>query len=65
MTGAKEAQKIRVMDRIPYIYYLIEFQKDKDKDILALLDSRSEVKAMTPAYIAQLGLRVQKTNVNA
>ena len=43
----------------------MQFRKDKDKDILALLDSESNVNAMTPVYAAQLGLKVQKTNVGA
>ena len=43
----------------------MQFQKDKGKDVLALLDSRRKVNVMTLAYVAQLGLKVQKANVNA
>ena len=43
----------------------MQFQKDKGKDILALFNSESEVNAITLTYTAQLGLKVQKTNVNA
>ena len=63
MTGAKQGQKVRVLDRVFYICYLMQFGKDKNKDVLALLDSGSEVNAMSPAYMAGLDLKVQKTNV--
>ena len=43
----------------------MQFQKSKDKDVLALFDSGSEVNAITPAYAIQLGLKVQNTNVSA
>ena len=36
---------------------------DKKKYVLALFDSESEVNAMTSAYTAELGLKVQSTNV--
>ena len=42
----------------------MQFQKDKDKDVLSLLNYGSKVNAMTLAYAAQLGLKVQKTNIN-
>ena len=56
---------MRVVDRVPCICYLVQFRKDKGKDILALLDSGSKVNAMTPAYVAYLGLKVRVTNVGA
>ena len=43
----------------------MQFQKDKGKDFLALLKFKSKVNAMTPAYTAQLDLKVQKINVSA
>ena len=65
MIGAnKEALKVRVLDRVPYIYYPVQFRKDKDKDVLALLDSRSKVNAMTPTYTAHLDLKVRMTDVD-
>ena len=64
MTGAsKEAPKMRVLDRVSCICYPVYFRKDKSKDVLALLNSRSEVNAMTPAYVAHLGLKVRMINV--
>ena len=56
---------MRVLDRVPCICYPIQFCKDKGKDVLALLNSRSKVNAMIPAYAAHLGLKVRVTNVGA
>ena len=64
MTGAStEAPKVRVLERVPYICYLVQFRKDKGKNVLVLLDSGREVNAMTLAYVAHLGLKVKVTNV--
>ena len=64
MTGAsREAPKVRVLDRVFCICYPIQFRKDKSKDVLALLDFKSEVNAMTLVYAAHLGLKVRVTNV--
>ena len=41
----------------------MQFQKDKNKDVLALLDFRIKINAITLAYTIQLGLKVWKTNV--
>ena len=49
VTDAKEALKIRVLEQVPHICYPVQFRKDKSKYILALLDSKSKVNAMTPA----------------
>ena len=56
---------MRVLNRVLCICYLVQFQKDKNKDVLALLDFRSKVNAMTLVYMAQLGLKMQKTDVAA
>ena len=61
--ASKEAPKIRVLDKISCICYLVQFCKDKGKDVLAFLDSGSEVNTMTPAYAAHLGLKVRVTDV--
>ena len=66
VTGAsRKATKIRVLDRVFCICYSVQFRKDKGKDILALLDSGSEVNAMTLAYAAHLGLKVRVINDDA
>ena len=61
---SKEAQEVRVLDKISCICYPIQFQKNKNKNILALLDFGSMVNAMTLAYIAKLGLKMQKSNID-
>ena len=63
VTTNKETQKMRVLNRVLFICYLVQCQKDKGKDVLTLLNSRSKVNAMTLAYMAQLGLKMQKINV--
>ena len=66
MTGAStEALKIRILDKVPCICYPIQFYKDKNKDVLALLNFESEVNALTLAYAAHLGLKVRVTNIGA
>ena len=65
VTGAKKAPKMRVLDQVSCICYRVQFQKDKGRDVLALFDSESKINAMTLAYAAQLGLKVQKTNISA
>ena len=49
---------------IPCIHYPMQFRKD-DSKTRALLDSGSEVNAMSPAYAKKLGLQVRKTDVGA
>ena len=64
--GANKKAPEVVLDRAPYIYYLLQFQKDKKSAIIwALIDSGSEINAMTPAYAKQLGFRIRKTDVEA
>ena len=65
VTGAKKAPKVRVLDKIPCIHYPVKFCSDKNKDVLALLDSGSKVNTMTPAYAAYLGLKVRVINIGA
>ena len=57
------------LERVPYIRYSVRFRrkndKDKDKDVRALIDSSSEVNAMYSAYDTKLGLRARKIDVGA
>ena len=64
MNGAKEAPKVRILDRNRCICYPVQFWKDKNRNVLDLLDSDSKVNAMTLVYVAQLGLKVWKIDVN-
>lgn len=55
--------KETTLERIPYIHYSVQFQKDKTSEVQALINSGSEVNAMSPAYAKKLGLWIQKTDV--
>ena len=59
-----------VLKRVPCIHYPVRFQEDSGQEgqqqqVRALLDSGSEVNAMSPAYAERLGLKTWKTNVGA
>ena len=54
-----------ILDRVLCIYYPVQFGKDKEATIWALMDLGSKVNAMTLAFAKQLGLQVQKTDVKA
>ena len=62
--GANKKASKAILDWVPCIHYSIQFCKDKET-IRALIDSGSEVNAMTPANAKKLDLRTQKTNVRA
>lgn len=55
---SKEDNVIR--DWISCIFYLIQFKKNK---VQALINFRSEVNIITPAYVLELGLKICRTNV--
>ncbi len=58
MTDKKTEEEL---EWVPYLRYSIPF-KDQTG---ALLDSGSEVNAMSQAFAQQLGLKIRKTNVRA
>ena len=62
-----DINKKTTLKQVPYIWYLIWFcrnnNKDEDKDIRALIDPGSEVNAMHPAYAIKLGLYARKIDV--
>ncbi len=58
MTDKKTEEKL---ERVPYIWYPVTF-KDQTE---ALLDSGSEVNAMSLAFAQQLGLKIRNPNVRA
>ena len=60
----QEEKKV-ILDRVQCIHYQVRFQKDKQATIQALINSGSEVNAMTPAYAKQLGTQTRKTDVGA
>lgn len=53
-----------LLERVPCIYYLLCFRKDKS-NIENLIDSSSEVNTITLAYAKKLGLQTQKMDVSA
>lgn len=53
-----------LLKRVFYIHYPMCFKKDQTK-IQVMIDSRSKVNSMTPAYVAKLGFKVRLTNIGA
>lgn len=51
-----------VLKKIPYIYYLIQFQKEQ---VIALFDNGSKVNTINSEFAQKLGLYIQKTGVEA
>ena len=56
------SQEDVVLDWVPCICYPIWFKKN---EVQALIDSSSEINAMTLEYTLKLGLKVRPTNVGA
>ena len=54
-----------ILDWLPCIYYQVQFRKDKKATIQALIDLGSKVNAITLADTKQIGLQVQKTDIEA
>lgn len=52
------------LERVSCIYYPVQFKKDQTK-VRALIDSSSEVNAMTPTYTKKLGLQIRKIDIGA
>ena len=55
--ASKKAQEV-ILDKVPCIHYLVQFQKDKKATIQALINLNSKANKMTPAYAKQLGLQI-------
>ena len=53
-----------VLKRVCCIHYPVRFQEGQEQ-VRALLDSGSEVNAMSSAYTEKLGFKTRKTNVRA
>ena len=52
-----ETNKEVTLERVPCIYYPLRFRKNTE-GVRALVDSGSEVNAITPTYTAKLGFKV-------
>ena len=61
VTGARE----KALERVPCIHYLVQFKDTDRAPVQALIDSGSEVNAIYPSFIKQLGLSIRPTNVRA
>ena len=59
---SKKTEKVKLLDRVFSIYYPVKFQNDKGKDVLAFLNFKNKINAITLAYIVQLGFKVRKTD---
>lgn len=64
ITGISMEDTLRLLEKVLYMHYPLCLQKDLQKT-RALIDSCIKVNAMTPAYTSNLGLKVQKTNIEA
>lgn len=53
------------LQKIFCIRYPVQFQGGQVHKVKVLIDSGSMVNAMTPAYVTQLDLTIQKTNIGA
>lgn len=63
LVTASLGASIGLLEHVSYIWYLVQFQESQS--IRALIDSQSEINAMTLAYVAKLDLTSQKINVGA
>ena len=52
------------LKQVPYIHYPLHFCKD-NADVRTLIDSSSEVNAISPVYASKLGLNVYHTDIGA
>ena len=52
----------RALDQVPCIHYPVQFKMNK---VRALINSSSEVNAITLGYTLKLGLKARHTNVGA
>ena len=61
-SSVTETNKEVTLERMPCIHYPLRFRKGTTS-VRALVDSGSEVNAMTSAYAAKLGFKVRKTDI--
>ncbi len=62
-TSTTDKKTEKELERVLCIWYSVTY-KDQDQTE-TLLDSGSEVNAMSQAFAQQLGLKIRKTNVGA
>ena len=64
VTNTKKTQKV-ILDRVSYIYFSVQVQKDKEAIIQAPIYSGSKVNTIILAYAKRLGFWVWKLDVGA
>ena len=64
MSMTDNSGKEVALKKRPCIHYRVWFQESQEQ-IKALLDSGSEVNAMSPVYVKRLVLKTRKTNIRA
>ena len=53
-----------VMERVPCIHYPVQFRKEiNETQVQALIDSGSEVNAIHPTFVKELGLLIRAIDV--
>ena len=57
LTQMTQKRKEVILDQVLCIHYLVQFWKNKEATIWALIDSGSDVNAITAAYAIKLGLQ--------
>lgn len=61
MTEANK--KKTTLEKVSCLQYLVQFQKNYAKKVLALIDSNSKVNVMSFVYAKKLGLCIKSTNM--
>lgn len=61
-----EASDKTALQRLPYIWYPVQFERISQTDkVRSLINSRNEINTMIPAYTAKQGFSIQKTSIRA
>ena len=61
MTDARE----KALKRVPCIHYPVQFKGTSETQVQALINSGSEVNAIHPTFVKELGLSIRPTDVGA
>lgn len=64
MEAVASIQAPKALEKALYIWYSIQFQEDQPQ-VKALINSSSEVNAITLIYIIKLGFTTWKTSIRA
>ena len=63
-TSTLVTASLEVLQHAPCISYPVQFQGGRAGEVRALIDSSSEVNAMTSAFAAKLGLFIRPTGID-